>query len=244
MTGIIRTISFSGDRTDKEITWQQYKYQWLWHTSKAIATSAFDWVTTAVVLSTAVVVVHPGPNSILQESWDSNVAPFFAVPEGWGEASAEEAATSAAQGTFPIPGRSMADTTSEFGPRTQQKTLDGGLTTANHKGHDFQCAIGEPMVATVPGTVRYYNDDPAGWGSGAFYIEEESGRIHVYAHGDRLTADGAVVKEGDLVGTCGQNGSSTGPHLHYEIRENGIDSEPINPKDFLESLENNIVTEE
>ena len=61
-----------------------------------------------------------------------------------------------------------------------------------------------------------------GYGNSWGYIEEYEGkkiiRRHVYGHTNSLSvADGALVKKGDIIATVGNEGSSTGPHLHYEI---------------------------
>ena len=60
--------------------------------------------------------------------------------------------------------------------------------------------------------------------------------ISLYGHSSKLLKNvGEIVKQGDTILEIGSTGNSTGPHLHFEIRENGI---PTDPKKYL-SNENN-----
>ncbi|NEQ98246.1 MAG: peptidoglycan DD-metalloendopeptidase family protein [Cyanothece sp. SIO2G6] len=141
---------------------------------------------------------------------------------------------SSVDGVFPVAGVTYAENEAkypagnhDFGPRSFQGRPD------HHFGYDVACAIGQPWLATVAGTIHHYDGDPNGWGPGAFWIKTASGEIHIYAHGDRLTPSGQQVQPGDVVGRCNSHGRSTGPHLHYEIRPNGLDSKPVDPEPFL-----------
>jgi len=62
-------------------------------------------------------------------------------------------------------------------------------------------------------------------------VDHGNGFRTVYAHlAERLVATGDSVQKGDLIGKVGDTGRTTGPHLHYEVRVNGL---PVNPTRFL-----------
>ena len=91
-----------------------------------------------------------------------------------------------------------------------------------HQGTDFAAPIGTPVMASGAGTVEY-----AGWkgGYGKFISIRHSAiyqtnyaHLQDYAKGIRR---GAKVQQGQVIGYLGSTGSSTGPHLHYEVVVNG-----------------------
>jgi murein DD-endopeptidase MepM/ murein hydrolase activator NlpD len=97
---------------------------------------------------------------------------------------------------------------------------------ASHKGVDLAAPTGTPIYATADGVVSRAN-----WFSsyGLFISVEHSGDLQTrYAHLSRLAvAEGERVRKGDLIGYVGSTGRSTGPHLHYEVRMNGVAVNPI-----------------
>lgn len=100
---------------------------------------------------------------------------------------------------------------------------------AYHRGLDFRAPMRAPIYATAPGTVTY-----AGW-SGPFgrmiEIDHGHGVRTRYAHLKKiLVKPGQAVANREKIGTVGSSGRSTGPHLHYEVRYNGV---PLNPQKFL-----------
>lgn len=115
-----------------------------------------------------------------------------------------------------------AKLTSDFGMRTHP--VLGGRR--NHKGIDLGAPTGTPVYATADGIV-----DRAEWFSsyGLFVgIDHGAGLETRYAHMSRLAvADGEWVNKGDIIGYVGSTGRSTGPHLHYEVRIEGIAVNPI-----------------
>ena len=91
-----------------------------------------------------------------------------------------------------------------------------------HQGTDFAAPIGTPVMASGAGTVEY-----SGWkgGYGKFISIRHSAvyqtnyaHLQDYAKGMRR---GAKVQQGQVIGYLGSTGSSTGPHLHYEVVVNG-----------------------
>lgn len=98
-----------------------------------------------------------------------------------------------------------------------------------HAGTDFGAEHGSPIQAAETGVVIY-----SGWYGGygnAVIIEHGGGVTTLYAHASRLDVrEGQVVKKGDVIAAIGTTGLSTGPHLHFEVRQGG---EPVNPMAFL-----------
>lgn len=95
-----------------------------------------------------------------------------------------------------------------------------------HKGVDLAAPIGTPVYAPADGVVG-----KAEWFSSyGLYIQLEHGaEIETrYGHLSRLNVSaGQKVHKGDLIGFVGTTGRSTGPHLHYEVRIDGIAVNPI-----------------
>ncbi|MAJ44371.1 MAG: peptidase M23 [Candidatus Marinimicrobia bacterium] len=97
-----------------------------------------------------------------------------------------------------------------------------------HDGHDFSAKIGTPVYATADGVITKSHY----WGSYGNYIEIDHGYGYktVYAHlNKRKVKKRQTVSRGDIIGTLGNTGKSTAPHLHYEIKKN---NKRINPKDY------------
>lgn len=100
-------------------------------------------------------------------------------------------------------------------------------STKFHEGMDFASATGTPVYATGNGTVV-----SAGWQSAyGNLIEIDHGYNYRtrYAHLSEIKVKpGQKVIRGDLIGKVGNTGKSTGSHLHYEVRHNGIPQNPVN----------------
>ena len=115
--------------------------------------------------------------------------------------------------------------TSEFGWRTHP--IFG--TARFHSGLDIGGDYGMPIYAAASGTVIY-----AGWISGygnAVIIDHGGGVTTLYGHDDSLNvSEGENVAQGQVIAMCGSTGNSTGPHCHFEVRENG---EPVSPYGYL-----------
>ncbi|AGF77028.1 metalloendopeptidase-like membrane protein [Desulfocapsa sulfexigens DSM 10523] len=121
----------------------------------------------------------------------------------------------------PIPG----PVTSAFGHRTDPVNGKKGY----HSGVDMRGRYGQKVVATADGIVKkaFFN------GSYGKYVEINHGNGYTtkFAHMKKiLVKRGDRVKRGQAIGTVGNSGRSTGPHLHYEVC---LDKQPINPSKFL-----------
>lgn len=94
-----------------------------------------------------------------------------------------------------------------------------------HTGVDINTATGTPVAAIADGTVIVSVYD-GGWGD-YIMINHGNNLISLYAHLDsRTVSRGDTVTAGQLIGTTGNSGISSGPHLHFELREHG---KAINP---------------
>jgi lipoprotein NlpD len=98
-----------------------------------------------------------------------------------------------------------------------------------HDGIDIAAPEGTPVHAAAPGTVLYAGEQP---GYGAIVIlKHEGGLVTLYAHNARiLVEEGARVRAGEPIARVGQTGRTTGPHLHFEVRDG---TRPRNPLLFL-----------
>jgi len=119
----------------------------------------------------------------------------------------------------PLAGLTM---TSNFGMRVHP--VLGGMRA--HKGVDLAAPVGTPIYATADGVVG-----KAAWFGGyGLYVQLEHGNDLEtrYGHMSRLNvAEGQTVHKGDILGYVGTTGRSTGPHLHYEVRVDGVAVNPI-----------------
>lgn len=98
-----------------------------------------------------------------------------------------------------------------------------------HEGVDLTAPKGTPVYAPGDGVVFKADANNRGYGN-CIKINHGYGYITVYGHLDEILVNpGQTVKRGDLIGTVGNTGLSTSPHLHYEVR---IDNVPVDPTNF------------
>lgn len=115
--------------------------------------------------------------------------------------------------------------TSSFGYRRSPFTGRREL----HKGLDIAAPIGTPIYATANGRVLSAGRDGA-YGL-TVTIDHGAGIVTLFAHMHRINVTaGQKVSRGELIGTIGKTGRTTGPHLHYEVRLNGV---PVDPKRYV-----------
>lgn len=96
-----------------------------------------------------------------------------------------------------------------------------------HKGVDYAAPRGAPVMATADGIVEF-----KGWqnGYGNLVVLKHNGQYSsAYGHlsgFDKRLQKGKRVRQGDVIGFVGSTGMATGPHLHYELRINGVQRDP------------------
>jgi murein DD-endopeptidase MepM/ murein hydrolase activator NlpD len=117
--------------------------------------------------------------------------------------------------------------------------VSGRLTTCYcmrwgqmHYGLDLAAPLGTPILAASDGVVI-----KAGRASGfgnAVYIQDPDGNVHIYGHMRYYDVEeGDIVHAGDQIAKVGNEGYSTGPHLHWEIHRGDMDGRPLDPQDWL-----------
>ena len=103
------------------------------------------------------------------------------------------------------------------------------IRSGAHTGTDIACAFGTKIKAVADGTVVFaqYN----GSYGNLIKIDHGNGVETWYAHCNKLYAKvGQKISSGDIIAEVGMTGNTTGPHLHLEIRLNGV---AINPQKYL-----------
>ena len=106
-------------------------------------------------------------------------------------------------------------------PFTGAKEFHRGIDIANH--------LGTKIMAPATGLV-IFTGKRGGYGV-TLTLDHSHGMVTRYAHLKKvLVEEGDLVKRGDVIAIMGSTGRSTGPHLHYEVRLNGI---PVNPEKYI-----------
>lgn len=123
---------------------------------------------------------------------------------------------------YPYPGK----ITSKFGYRENPFT---GRIVETHKGIDIKAVFGSIVNSTANGVVSFAGYK-GGYGN-LIVLSHGNGIQTLYGHLSKiLVKRGQTIGSGQIIGKVGSTGRSTGPHLHYEIHQNG---RAINPKPFL-----------
>ncbi|MFQ1001724.1 M23 family metallopeptidase [Modestobacter sp. SSW1-42] len=116
---------------------------------------------------------------------------------------------------------------------------DGRLTTCfcqrwgtKHWGIDLAAPLGTPILAAADGVVLRAGA-ASGYGN-AVYVQDADGNVQIYGHMRYYSvAAGDVVTAGQQIAKVGNEGQSTGPHLHFEIHSGGMNGKPIDPEKWL-----------
>ena len=117
-------------------------------------------------------------------------------------------------------------------------------TEKMHTGMDFTAPVGTEIHATGSGVVENAEKGGQGYGNEVL-IRHGYGYETLYGHMSKIIVrSGQKVNRGDLIGYVGNSGTSTGPHLHYEVHKNGSPVNPINyyfndlsPEEYARMLE-------
>ncbi len=122
--------------------------------------------------------------------------------------------------------------TQTFGPGKRDPFT--GKEGVFHRGIDIGAKTGTPVVAPAGGVIRVateaYEESPAA--GTVIIIDHGQGLTTMYSHLGSLAVDaGQRVSQREVIATVGSTGKSTGPHLHFEVRDDG---ENRNPADFVE----------
>ena len=107
---------------------------------------------------------------------------------------------------------------SKFGMR--KHPIDG--YNKMHRGTDFAAPMGTPIMASGDGVI--VKAQWCGGGGNCIKIKHNSTYQTIYAHMSKFAngmKSGKRIKQGQIIGYVGSTGKSTGPHLHYEVLENG-----------------------
>ncbi len=169
------------------------------------------------------VAAHPGPAGDAPSLYYTSLSQFDRLQAAIDHGSASELLANTTPSIWPVRGR----ITSAFGKRTDP--FSG--SSAFHPGMDISAPNGTPVWATADGIVV-----GTGWESGGL------GRTIAISHGragfgtryghlkDSLVRVGQVVRRGEVIGSVGATGRTTGNHVHYEVTYRGL---TVNPYKYL-----------
>lgn len=165
-------------------------------------------------------------NQIISQVGNSPFMPDLDAPESFVSPNASVSTKNSAKIKFEMPANSRIS--SEFGSRFHP--IDKKIKF--HDGIDIAAPKGTPIGAAADGVVTF-----AGWSKGygnLVIIRHADGRETRYGHTEKLfVKEGEQIVAGQQIATVGSTGKSTGPHLHFEVREN---DQPINPRGFLSNV--------
>lgn len=108
-----------------------------------------------------------------------------------------------------------------------------------HTGIDYGCPSGTPVLASESGSVFF-----SGWKDGGYgycvFIKHSDGNVTIYEHllRDIEVSVGQKVSRGQMIGYSGSTGNSTGPHLHFEVRDSA--GKAFDPMTILHSVDDTV----
>lgn len=118
-----------------------------------------------------------------------------------------------------LPPLDCGEVSSHFGTRDEK----------NHEGVDVAVPVGTPIFASCDGVVRFCGELD-GYGL-TVVLFHDNGYMTLYAHCDSFNiTKNQQILAGEIIAYSGNSGTSTGPHLHFEIRKDKI---PLNPEDII-----------
>lgn len=142
--------------------------------------------------------------------------------ESWVRQNSSSGSGTCAEGfIWPVPGLSRITTYYGGGQNVN------GVITSGHKGIDVAGPAGTPILAAHDGRI---SSTSGHWTYGnVVMIDNGDGVVTLYAHMQSVSVGvGQSVSQGDVIGTVGSTGNSTGNHLHWEVRINGALQNPLN----------------
>lgn len=142
-----------------------------------------------------------------------------------GASSATVAADSLGSGYIGHPITGELAVTSPFGWRIHPVTGAG----TGHQGVDFAAAEGTPQYASAAGTVTYWDSASCGIGLdlNVGYVDGHSYVVTLCHLSGRNVANGQYVNRGDVIGFTGSTGYATGPHVHFQVAQDGVYIDPM-----------------
>lgn len=169
---------------------------------------------------------------VIGDETGETVAVGEIVPEGsgGGDMQGKEAAKGTSFAPYyvsvdPVLPVKNARITSKFGYRTNPVSGNYGF----HTGLDLAAAEGTPVAASFYGRVVETGSSDV-WGNYVL-LEHSEDFCTYYCHLSEIYVnEGAVIRQGETIGLVGSTGWSTGPHLHFEVRINGV---RVNPETLL-----------
>ena len=132
-------------------------------------------------------------------------------------------------GRFLLPVSPIFPSSAHFGDVRHYQYADGTSSRDYHRGTDFAVPVGTPVQAPAPGTVVLVADRML---TGiTVVLEHAPGVYSVFFHLSKANVKvGQKVKAAERLALSGATGLATGPHLHWEVRSNGV---PVDPLDLV-----------
>lgn len=131
---------------------------------------------------------------------------------------------------YPIAPKNITKMSSGFGPRIHPVFK----VNRHHMGIDLVADIGTPVIAAARGEVIEVEEKNSGYGK-KIIIQHPDGLSTLYAQLQSIAVkEGDRLQKGNMIGTVGSSGTSTGPHLHFEVR---VEGKPKDPMNYLPELE-------
>jgi murein DD-endopeptidase MepM/ murein hydrolase activator NlpD len=138
--------------------------------------------------------------------------------------------------TDPLASLDFDEPSGQAAPEFIMPFANGRVTSLFNQGRrhpaiDLAGALGSPVLATTSRQTVVFAGGRGGYGN-AVITRDANGRTHLYGHLQRVTSRvGQVLNQGDKLGHLGSTGYSTGPHVHYEVRDGK--GQHINPVTLL-----------
>ncbi len=152
------------------------------------------------------------------------------APEAAEDTAFSESPEEGTGGETPQPSAAPGDIVS---PTIGELTSGFGERSGSHNGIDIANDIGTPIYSTADGEV--VESGPASGFGKWVRVQHGDGTVSVYGHiNESLVSEGDHVEAGEQIATMGNRGQSTGPHLHFEIWQDG--GEKIDPLSWLQDF--------